>query len=66
MSKSHANPPRTQDQQDNIDNKQPGEALEALHVAQRDGGTPSHQPTPAKGVGETHQIGATPTRDGGT
>ena len=33
MSKSHANPPRMQDQQDDVDSRQPGDALEALHAA---------------------------------
>ena len=33
MSRSHANPPRTQDQQDDVDSRQPGDALEALHAA---------------------------------
>ena len=33
MSRSHANPPRTQDQQDDVDSRQPGDAFEALHVA---------------------------------
>ena len=33
MSRSHANPPRTQDQQDNVDNRQPRDAPEALHAA---------------------------------
>ena len=32
MSRSHANPPRTQDQQDDVDSKQPGDALGALHA----------------------------------
>ena len=30
MSRSHANPPRAQDQQDDVDNRQPGEAFGAL------------------------------------
>ena len=33
MSRSHANPPRTQDQQDDVDSKQPGDALGALYAA---------------------------------
>ena len=33
MSTSHANPPRTQDQQDDVDSRQPGDALGALHAA---------------------------------
>ena len=33
MSSSHANPPRTQDQQDNVDSWQPGDVPEALHAA---------------------------------
>ena len=33
MSRSHANPPRAQDQQDDVDNRQLGDALEALHTA---------------------------------
>ena len=32
MSRSHANPPRTQDQQDGVDSKQPRDALGALHA----------------------------------
>ena len=33
MSRSHANPLRRQDQQDDVDIRQPGDALEALHAA---------------------------------
>ena len=33
MSRSHANPPRTQDQQDDVDSRQPGDTLGALSVA---------------------------------
>ena len=33
MSKSHANPPKTQDQQDDVDSRQPGDVLDALHAA---------------------------------
>ena len=33
MSRSHANPLRTQDQQDNVDSRQPRDALEAFHAA---------------------------------
>ena len=33
MSRSHANPLRTQDQKDDVDSRQPGDALEALHAA---------------------------------
>ena len=33
MSRSHANPLRTQDQQDNVDSRQPGDALGAFHAA---------------------------------
>ena len=33
MSRSHANPSRMQDQQDDVDSRQPGDALEALHTA---------------------------------
>ena len=33
MSRSHANPPMTQDQQDDVDSRQPGDVLEALHDA---------------------------------
>ena len=36
MSRSHANPPRTQDQQDDVDNRQLGDALEALHAARNE------------------------------
>ena len=32
MSRSHANPLRTQDQQDDIDSRQPGDVLGALHT----------------------------------
>ena len=32
MSRSHANPPRTQDQQEDVDSRQPGDALEALNA----------------------------------
>ena len=31
-SRSHVNPSRTQDQQDNVDSREPGDALEALHA----------------------------------
>ena len=33
MSKSHANPPRTQDQQDVVDSQQSGDVPKALHAA---------------------------------
>ena len=36
MSKNHSNPPRTQDQQDNVDSRQPRDALEALNTASND------------------------------
>ena len=32
MSRSHANPPRAQDQQGDLDSRPPGDALEALHA----------------------------------
>ena len=31
MSMTHANPPRTQDQQNDVDSRQPGDALGGLH-----------------------------------
>ena len=33
ISRSHANPPRTQDQLDDVDSRQPGDALGSLHAA---------------------------------
>ena len=33
ISRGHANPPRTQDQQDDVDNRQPGDVPGALHIA---------------------------------
>ena len=36
MSRSHANPSRTQDQQDDVDSRQPGDALEALNAARNE------------------------------
>ena len=32
MSRSHINPPRTQDQKDDVDSRQPGDALRALQA----------------------------------